>query len=129
MLAMSGLYPRLQQSSVDTNGRPLCVYGDVAYPLRPQLQAPFRNPILTQDQKNFNTSMSQVRTSVEWLFGDITSWFAFIDFKKNLKIGLSSVGKMYLVCALLKNARTCLYGSTTTEYFQIDPPVITDYFV
>ena len=74
-------------------------------------------------------SMSQVRSSVEWLFADITNWFAFIDFKKNLKIGLSSIGKMYIVCALLKNARTCLYGSMTTDYFQLDPPVITNYFV
>mgnify|MGYP001800002814 CR=1 FL=1 len=31
------------------------------------------------------------------------------DFKKNLKIGLNSVGKMYVVCAILRNALTCLY--------------------
>ena len=28
--------------------------------------------------------------------------------KKNLKIGLSAVGKMYITCALLQNARTIL---------------------
>ena len=129
MLAQSQIYPLLQQYCVDTNGRPLCIYGDPAYPLRPQLQAPFRNVILNQNQKDYNTSMSQVRSAVEWLFEDITSWFAFMDFKKNLKVGLSSIGKMYIVCTLLKNARTCLYGSMTTEYFRIDPPVITNYFV
>ena len=60
--------------------------------------------------------MSQVRIAMEWLFGDIANYFKFIDYKKKLKIGLSSVGKMYLVCAIL-NALTCLYGNTTSEFF------------
>ena len=46
---------------------------------------------------------------MEWLFGGIINSFRFLDFKKNLKIGLNSVGKMYLVCALLRNFITCLY--------------------
>ena len=45
--------------------------------------------------KAYNASMSAVRSSVEWLFGDIINYFKSLDFKKNLKIGLSSVGKMY----------------------------------
>ena len=76
----------------------------------------------------FNAEMSNVRTSVEWLFGDIINYFKFLDFKKNLKIGLSSVGKMYLVCALLRNALTCLYGNQTSQYFGLDPPSLQDYF-
>lgn len=72
--------------------------------------------------------MSSVRSSVEWLFGDIVNYFKFIDFKKNLKIGLSSVGKMYIVCALLRNALTCLYGNTTSEFFDFDPPTLQQYF-
>ena len=128
MLAESGLLQQLQQISYDTNGRVLCIYGDPAYPLRLNLQAPFRNPVLTQRQKDYNKSMSAVRVSVEWLFNDIASWFAFIDFKKNLKVGLSAVGKMYIICALLTNARTCMYGNITSNFFQINPPNIEDYF-
>lgn len=45
--------------------------------------------------------MSAVRSSVEWLFGDIINYFKFLNFKKSLKIGLSSIGKMYIVSALL----------------------------
>ena len=41
--------------------------------------------------------MSRIRSSVEWVFGDIVNYLAFMDFKKNLKIRLSAVGKMYLV--------------------------------
>ena len=33
--------PTLMQYSVRQNGDPLCIYGDPAYPLRMQLQAPF----------------------------------------------------------------------------------------
>lgn len=52
-----------------------------------------------------------------------------MDFKKNLKIGLSCVGKMYLVCAILRNGITCLYGNLTSEYFGVDPSASQDYFV
>ena len=57
----------------------------------------------------FNQSMSTVRKSVERLFNDIVNYFKFMDFKKNLKISLSSVGKMYVARAILSNALTCLY--------------------
>ena len=67
--------------------------------------------------KAYNTAMSAVRSSVEWLFGDIINYFKFLDFKKNLKIGLSSIGKMYIVSALLQNALTCLYGNETATSF------------
>ena len=60
-----------------------------------------RNAHLTpQMQQYSDKSMSEVRTSVEWLFNDIINYFKFLDFKKTLKVGLSSVGKMYIVSAL-----------------------------
>ena len=62
--------------------------------------------------------MSKVRSSVEWIFGDIVNYFKFLDFKKELKLDLSPIGKMYIVCALLRNALTCLYGNTTSDFFQ-----------
>ena len=73
--------------------------------------------------------MSKVRIRVEWVFGDITNFFKFLDFKKNLKIGLSPIGKMYIVCALLMNCRTCMYGSMTSSYLNIDPPTVHEYLV
>ena len=76
----------------------------------------------------YNKSMSEVRVSVEWLFGDIANYFKFLDFKKNLKIELSSVGKLYMVSAILRNALTCLYGNQTSQVFGLDPPHIHDYF-
>ena len=77
----------------------------------------------------FNQSMSQVRIAVERVFGDIINYFKFLDFKKNLKIGLSAVGKFYIVSALLRNALTCLYGNSTSNFFQLDPPALNEYFL
>ena len=95
----------------------MCLYGDPANPLRVHLQAPFRVGIQTREMEMFNESMSAVRSSVEWLFGDIVNYFKFLDFKKNLKIGLSQVGKMYIVCSLLRNGLTCLYSNTIVIFF------------
>lgn len=65
---------------------------------------------------------------MEWLFGDIVNFFKFIDFKKNLKIGLSNIGKLYIVCAVFQNALTCLYGNRTSEFFDLQPPTLQEYF-
>ena len=102
MLGDSGLLQQLQWYARSPAGHPMCIYGDPAYPLRVQLQAPFRNVVLTPQMQAFNSSMSSVRSCVEWLFGDIVNYFKFIDFKKNLKIGLSNIGKLYIVCAVLQ---------------------------
>ena len=128
MLAESGLLQDLERYAFSTGGQPMCIYGDPAYPLRVHLQGPFQGAALTPQMEMFNASMSSVRVSVEWLFGDILNYFKFIDFKKNLKIGLSSIGKTYVVCALLRNALTCLYGNLTSELFELDPPSLQDYF-
>ena len=111
MLADSGLLRDLEAYAFSPAGLPMCIYGDPAYPLRVHLQGPFRNPHLTPLMEAFNASMSSVTISVEWLFGDVINYFKFLDFKKNLKIGMSSIGKMYIVCALLHNARTCHFSS------------------
>ena len=127
MLAESGLLNQLQQHAW-SNNNPLCIYGDPAYPLRVHLQAPFRGANLTQDQKRFSTAMSSVRTIAEWLFGLVSNYFKFVDFKKMQRIGMSPVGKVYIVCSILQNAHTCLYGNLTSETFELEPPSIRDYF-
>ena len=129
MLADSGLLNDLQRFAFSSTGQPMCLYGDPAYPLCVHLQAPFRNAVLTPAMQAFNSSMSTVRESVEWLFGDIVNYFKFMDFYKNLKIGLSSVGKMYIVSAILRNAHTCINGNQTSDFFNLDPPTLEDYFV
>ena len=101
MLIDSSLLQELERNAFSTTGQPMSIYGDPAYPLRIHVQAPFRHGVLTPMMEQYNFDMSSVRVTVEWLFGDIINDFKVLDFKKNLKIGMSSVGKMYLVCALL----------------------------
>ena len=84
--------------------------------------------VLTPDMMAYNKSMSSVRTSVEWIFGDIIKSFKFLDFKNNLKIGLSTVGKMYIIRSLNRNALTCMYGNQSCEFFSLEPPLIQEYF-
>ena len=128
MLADSDLLHDLNQYAFNLPGQPLCIYGDPAYPIRVHLQCPFRNGALTPQMEAYYTAMSTVRSSVEWLFGDIISYFKYLDFKKNLNLGLSSVGKMYIVSAILRNGLTCLYGNTTSDFFLCDPPDLETYF-
>ena len=119
-------------------------------------KGPYQGGVLTPAQQDFNTSMSTIRSSVEWIFGDIVNYFKFIDFKKNLKIlkkstttlslenmfrsiivsckwylkiGLNAVEKMYVTCALMQNARSILYGSATPEYFGLNPPTLEECFI
>ena len=62
--------------------QPMCTYGDPAYPLRVHLQCPFRHRVLIDQMNAYNASMSAVRTSVEWLLGDIRYYFKSLHFKK-----------------------------------------------
>ena len=118
----------LENQAFSPTGEPMCVYGDPAYPVRLHLQAPFREVQLTPEMVAYNKSMSRVRVAVEWIFGDIVNYFKFMDFKNNLKIGLSQVGKMYIVAAILRNVLTCPYGDETSQFFELDPPSLHEYF-
>ncbi len=129
MLGEPGLYDDLSQYVFSTDGNtPMCLYGDPAYPLIVHLQAPFPKDNITEEMTYYNKSMSKVRVSVEWLFGDIVNFFKFLNFKKNLKMRLGQVGKMYIVGALLQNSLTCMYKNNTSMFFYLDPPTLNEYF-
>lgn len=130
MLAESHLLDDLERVAFSPAGDILCIYGDPAYPLRPHLMCPYRVgevPVVTANMKAFNTAMSSVRVSVEWLFGEVSNFFKFIDYKKTQKLQLSAIGKQYLICGLFTNILTCLYGNKASEAFQVDPPTIDSY--
>ena len=74
---------------------------------------------LTDVMKEFNRAMSSLRVSVEWLFGDISNSFKFIDFRKNLKLRLNALGKFYIVAPLIRNILTCLYGHATCKSLRL----------
>ena len=62
------------------------------------------------------------------LNGEIAKYFKFTDFKRQQSLTLSPVGKIYIVCAILQNALTCLYNNPVSEYFELTPPTLDEYF-
>ena len=86
MLADSNLLADLNPYALSPAGRPLCIYGDPAYPLRVNLQSPFRNAVLTAQMEAYNEAMSSVMFFGDWPFADILNYFKFLDFKKNFKL-------------------------------------------
>ncbi|KAK7106300.1 uncharacterized protein [Littorina saxatilis] len=128
LLNASGLLDHMERH-YNINGQPLCIYGDPAYPQRPHLYRPFLGHNLTPQQQQFNTDMSSVRQVVEFGFGKVVENWAFLDYKKNLKLFLSPVGKLYHVGAILTNCLTCMYPAHggLVNYFEIDPPSIDEY--
>lgn len=128
LLAESPLLEQLGALPPCANGQRYCLYGDPAYPISEYIITPFRdNQNLTEPQATFNREMSKVRESVEYGFGKITVYFAFCDFKKNLKLHLMPVGKIYVVAALLTNCHTCLYRSVMNSLLDSDPPTLESY--
>lgn len=53
MLAESGLLSKLEEKNQGEE-TPLCIYGDPAYPLSPELMSPYKGHALTQEQQDFN---------------------------------------------------------------------------
>ena len=53
-------------------------------------------------------------------FGEIRT-YKFVDFTLQLKIGLGIVGITYLVCGILENSMTWLYGKKAVDLFETNP--------
>lgn len=103
-------------------------YGDAAYPILSHVDRGFRGVDLTPAQKAYNRHLSGVRVTVEWSFGLVVGLFPFVDYRKNMKLMLSPIGKYYTVSSLLTNAHTTLYGCETSIYFGLAPPSLEEYF-
>ena len=72
-------------------------------------------------------AMRAVRVSVEWGFGKIMNNFQYLNHEENLRVLHQAVGLYYPVANILVNCHTCLYGSQTGAYFDLEPPALEDY--
>jgi hypothetical protein len=50
-----------------------------------------------------------------------------LTLKKNQKVYLQPVEKYYTVAVLLTNCHTCIYGSETSSFFNLQPPALLEY--
>ena len=48
-------------------------------------------------------------------------WTIFVDFTSQLKTGVSTVERIYLIYGILENAKTCLYGNKADDKFETNP--------
>ena len=107
------LYYYYKQHMTRGDGNCWVLYGNPAYPIRPQILRPFQGALLTPEQSTFNSQMSSVCVCVlNGDFGMITTLWEFVDFKKNTKILLQPVAKYYAVAANLTNCHACFLGTT-----------------
>lgn len=133
----------LEQNAHTPDGTPLQVYGDPAYSINSFILSPYQGAQLTNDQKQWNRSMSRLRIVAEWAFKEIVNTFGFLDFVKNQKHLLQPVGVQFRVAVLLHNAHVCLHKPQVTQYFNIEngniveglmedellePPLLSEYF-
>ena len=127
MLGDSGLLRGLQQHAHGPNGNILLIYGDPVYPFKQQHMGPFRGAATTPLQVAWNKSISQSRASVERVFDDIII-SNFWTLKTVLNYSRVLVVKKYIVCAIMQNARMCLYSNTSSEYSRVPPIPLANYF-
>lgn len=73
------------------------VFGDSGYNWRCFMEVPFQGSNLNSNQTAFNTSMSKVRITVEWVFKKVKIYFPVVDTKRKLKLWESPVGLLYLL--------------------------------
>lgn len=106
-----------------------CVYGDSGYGENPVIRRPFSNAATLQDQlkRQQNKAMSSVRQAVEWGFKEVNTKFAFVDYKKQMRLFEKLVNVLYRVAVLLANCHNCLHPNQASKYFDLEPPNVEDY--
>ncbi|KAF0724854.1 hypothetical protein Ae201684_016603 [Aphanomyces euteiches] len=105
-----------------------CIYGDPAYGMSRWIMSGFKGSQLTSEQKMFNSSMSKVRTSVEWNFQILKKLWSFCTFKDQQKIMISSIAKNVAVAMLLTNCHCCIRnGNKISYFFDLPPPSLHEY--
>ncbi|ETI53405.1 hypothetical protein F441_03643 [Phytophthora nicotianae CJ01A1] len=114
----------------DARFKPYRIYGDQAYGNDSVLSSPFTGAVanLSREQKLVNKSMSKVRVSVEWGYGQVVNYWTALDLKRQARSGTQPVGSMYRVAILLTNCLTCANGGNTiSDYFRLPPPSLEEY--
>jgi hypothetical protein len=108
--------------------RQFAVYGDGIYVVAVDTHVKAKHHGDINDALELeNECMSSCRESIEWNYGDVGKLWALVDYKKVLKMRKMPVAKMYKVAMILKDAFTCLNGSTCSEFFQMLPPTLEEW--
>ena len=104
--------------------------GDSAYPNCDVMVSIFKGTNLPPASLAFNAVMCPIRTSVEWGYEKVVRYWAFLDFKKAMKIRKSAIVPMWHLAIFLTNCLTCAKrGNQISKYFNVAPPSLDDYIL
>lgn len=113
---------RFYQVEYDMN---IKIYGDQGYHQDDVILCPLA--LQSEGSTEWNKLMSSLRVSVEWAFRDLKNIWQTLRMKLYLRNLQTPVGLMCIVCCLLCNCKTCLYGNTISSYFDCPPMSLEDY--
>lgn len=63
-----------------------CIYGYSGYSSRAYLGIPFQVSVVKSDQFAFNQAVSSARTTVEWMFKEMKSYWAMVDLTRKMSV-------------------------------------------
>jgi hypothetical protein len=121
LFTYSGLKEKLRclMPADESNGKVYAVYADAAYAQSIWVVHGYINPVPGSLQAKFNSCMAKARIAVEWAFKNITQFWSFLDFKREMKIFKTPIGQFYMNGAFLTNCHNCFYGNQTGEHFGV----------
>ncbi|KAJ2994640.1 hypothetical protein NUW54_g7515 [Trametes sanguinea] len=104
------------------------LYGDAAYGISPVLISPFSGPgERSADEQAWNAAMGSIRVHVEHGFAIVSNTWPFLNANWKMHVFRSPVGRYYRVGVLLTNVMNCYRPNQVAQYFDCEPPVITEY--
>ena len=100
------------------------IYGDSAYVCVRNKWILCRHTLYADESREVrirkhaeNLALSSCREVIEWDYGDVGTFFSYVDYKKRLKMRKSNVGMQYLTAMIMRNAMVCMRGCNTSKYF------------
>jgi hypothetical protein len=104
------------------------ILGDSAYPTNDVMVSIFKGRTRPPESQLFNQTISPVRTCVEWGYEKIVKYWAFVDFKKQMKVGLTCIEPMWHLAVFFTNALQCAHrGNQISDYFDLPPPTLGEF--
>ena len=101
------------------------IFGDSAYKRRSHItsyaiapQGEALQPILV----SWNNTCKKVRISIEWNYGCTGMLFKYVMCEEKMLLQSDYVSKIYTVATLFRNFHAAIYGSQTSNYFNIVMP-------
>jgi hypothetical protein len=103
------------------------IYGDSAYFTDTYLRVRHSYDNLTDREKLENKALSSCREIIEWDYGDLSTMWSYLDYKKGLQIRKQNVARFYLTGMILRNAHVTMNGCNTSLFFDCEPPSFNDW--